>query len=382
MIIRVFQPFTNNDTEGANVQTFQNRQKSVIVDEVISYDVTRKWCGSGSFSIVLPLTERNLTVLQVGYILAVDGMTVNADWLIINEVSYDTQSCKITVTGKDLNSLLSLRRTVFGSEQEAGAQGYDIVSGTTAECVEHYLDNNMISPVDTERTMPHFTFLSSSAAGIQNDSYMSRLEDLEMVVEDLCSNANLGYRIYGRAANNWDDYVFRLLQGTDRSVEQSSNPVVILSGVFQNIVGANFTHSVNNYYNAAYATGANDITQTVYRDSNTPVGYSRRETAIDVGDVGVSDIRQYALYQLRDNIAVSSVSVNICEGIYGSKFTLGDTVTAQDDLTGNLFTGVVTEVQKSISGTAQKTSITLGSGSQKLLNRIVTGIYNGTIRRR
>ena len=120
----------------------------------------------------------------------------------------------------------------------------------------------------------------------------------------------------------------------------------------------------------------------MYRDSNTPVGYSRRETAIDVGDVGVSDIRQYALYQLRDNIAVSSVSVNIREGIYGSKFTLGDTVTAQDDLTGNLFTGVVTEVQKSISGTAQKTSITLGSGSQKLLNRIVTGIYNGTIRRR
>lgn len=375
MVIRVFKPFT------ATIQTFHSAYQGCIVDELISIDSVRKWCGAGTFSLALPLTEKNLRMMQAGYILAVDGMTVNADWLVITETSHDTAACKLTVAGKDLNSWLSLRRTVFADAQEEGAQGYDIVSGTTAECVEHYLNNNIISPADSERAMPNFTFLSNSAPGLTNDSYMSRLEDLQVVIEDLCSNAGLGYRIYGRAGTNQDDYVFRLLQGTDRSIGQTENPVVMLSGVFRNVVGAVFSHSVNNLYNAAYATGA-DVTQTVYRDSSIPTGYSRRETAIEVNVSSVGDIRQYALYQLRDNVEVSSVTLDIREGIYGDKFQLGDIISAQDDLSGNMYSGVVTEVHRQLSGTQQKTSITIGQQGQKLLNRIVTGIYNGTLRRR
>lgn len=375
MVIRSFLPFYDVSN------TFQTNLVDVVVDQLIDYNCTKKFCGAGSFSLTLPLTRNNLRAMQSGYILAVGGISISSDWLIIEDVSYDRASGKITVSGKDLNSLLSRRRTLFGDTQVPGAQGYDIISGTTAECVKHYLDNNMISPDDSERGLPGFVFDEfHMPAGILNDSYMSRLEDLQIVVEDLCSNAGLGYRIYGWV--NSDCYAFRLLEGTDRSINQTVVSPVILSAAHSNIITAGFTHSTGNLYNAFYATGA-DVTQTVYRDNSAvPTGYGRRETAIEVGAVSVSDIRQYALYQMRDNLETHTVTADVKPGMAGTDFFLGDTVTVQDDITGNYYSAQVTEISSSLSGTADKTAVTLGQPNPKILNRIITGIYNGTIRRR
>lgn len=375
MVIRSFLPFYDVSN------TFQTNLVDVVVDQLIDYNCTKKFCGAGSFSLTLPLTKRNLRAVQDGYIIAVGGISISSDWLTVEAVSHDRASGKITVSGKDLNSLLSRRRTLFGDTQVPGAQGYDIISGTTAECIKHYLDNNAISPEDAERAFINFVFDTvHMPSGLQSDSYMSRLEDLQMVVEDLCSNAGLGYRIYGWTAV--DKLAFRLLEGTDRSVGQTAVSPVILSAAHSNIINAGFSHGIGNFYNAFYATGA-DVTQTVYRDSSSiPTGYSRRETSIDVAVSSVSDIRQYALYQMRENTETRTVSVDVKPDMVGTDFYLGDTVTVQDDVTGTYYSAQVTETSRKISGNSDKVSVTLGQPEPKLLNRLVTGIYNGTIRRR
>lgn len=362
---RFFKPFTNEN------DTFQSCF-ILATQEIISYEYTKKWCGTGEFTMTLPLKQefiRNILVNDIIY--------YNNDWLIITNTSYN--NTQLTLSGTDLNGLLDTRITVFGNTQVAGADGYDVVKGSTGECVNHYVNNNLVNPTEEQRKIPKMT-INKTAAGIQNDSYMARLQLLSEVVIDLCNNANIGYRVDGWLQGN--KYRFNTLQGADRSVHQKDNPFVILSGKWGNVIDTVYSHSVENLYNAIYATGA-DVTQTIYRNDTVPKGFLRRETAVDVSVDTVADIKQYALYNVQDNIEVHNYDLDIkTVGMYGESFDLGDIITVKDEFTNNMFTAQVTEVKMSISSGQRKISITLGKQNQKLLNKIITGIYNGNLKKR
>lgn len=340
---------------------------------IVSYEYTKKWCGTGNFTMVLPLDVSVLKKLSVNYIVSYDG-----DLLFIQNIKYDNGS--ITLTGTDLNGWLDMRITVFGETQAAGAEGYDVVKGTTGECVNHYINNNIINPEDESRKIP--LEIAGTATGITDDSYMARLEMLSSVVINLCNNANIGYEITTRNFSG-DSYKFYTLEGVDRSADQNTNPRVILSRKYGSVLDATFEHSVENNFNAIYATGA-DVTQTVYRDKdNIPSGAERRETSVDVTVDTVADIEQYALYRLQDNIETHTyeLSLNAVNG-YGTKFFLGDKVTVKDDLTNNMFTAVITEVTKHYSDGEHKITLSLGKQKQKLLNRIINNLCNGNVKKR
>ena len=339
--------------------------------DIVSYEYTKKWCGTGSFSMTLPLDAALLKKLSINYIINYDN-----DWLFIQNISYN--NTQIILSGTDLNGWFDMRITVFGETQVAGADGYDVVKGTTGECVNHYLENNIINPVDSERAIP--LVIANTVTGIKDDSYMARLKRLSEEVIDLCNNAGIGYEIKSNMTG--DSYRFYTKETVDRSANQNINPRVVLSRKWGNVLDATFEHSVDNCINAIYATGAN-VTQTVYRDSSIPTGVFRRETAIDVSVDTVADIKQYALYQMQENIEIHSyeLSTNAVQQ-YGVKFNLGDKVTVKDDLTNNMFTEIITEVTKRYSRNENKISLSLGKQKPKLLNRIINDLTTGTIKKR
>ncbi len=362
---RFFKPFSSTS------DTFQSCFIFATKD-IVSYEYNKKWCGTGQFSLILPLKKDIIRKALVNNIVYYDD-----DWLMITSLSYNNN--QITLTGVDLNGLLDNRITVFGKAQVAGAEGYDVVKGTTGDCINHYINNNLVLPEDKSRQIPNMV-IDKTVAGLSDDSYMARLKILSDVVCDLCNNANIGYRIDGDLQR--DKYRFSTLTGVDHSANQRSNPYVILSTRWGNIVSSVFTHSVDNLFNAIYATGA-DVTQTVYRDNDIPNGFSRRETAVDVTVNSVDDIKTYALYNMQDNIETHSYELDVkSTGLYGNKFDLGDTVTVIDSFTNNKFTSQIVEVKKTISNSQRKISVILGKQNQKLLNRIITGIYNRTLKRK
>lgn len=63
--------------------------------------------------------------------------------------------------------------------------------------------------------------------GKENDSYLARLQPLSEVVSDLCRNAMVGYEIVGDFESN--NFIFNMLRGIDRSIEQSVHEPVIFS---------------------------------------------------------------------------------------------------------------------------------------------------------
>lgn len=376
-----FYSFPGFDGEG-NIMPFANVFLFNTCN-ILEYSYTKRWSKPGEFTMVLPFDKDTLKILRLNGIIVVgeDSMlSGRTDFLWIQSISYDGE--KITITGKDLKGLLETRISLYESSgaNDAGVDGYDVVEGTTAECIEHYLDNNCIDPDNEKRKLP--LRFSGGADGLASDSYMARLECLSDIVTKLCDNADIGYDI--RANISGSGLYVHTLSGTDRRGSQNVNTRAIFSVRRRNVCSQSFEHGVDDLYNAIYGTSSDDYTSLVNRDGVEETGAARRECNVSVS-VAIEDswFTKYVLEQVRDNAATHSYTIDVSENSgYGDDYILGDIVTVQDDFTGDIYNARITEVTKSISAGQRKTTITFGQQKQKLLQRIVNNLISGTQRRR
>lgn len=354
MLLKIFGYPTADGTRQSELMTMTN--------QIISYQYTKRFFAVGEFTLNL-IVDKDTTRIVENCVLNIDN-----DWLFVDSVQ--RTDSQITVSGTDLDGWLNLRITAFGTTQVAGADGYDVVSGTTGDCVNHYINNNMINPEDSNRRLPRL-HITQTAQGKAKDNYMARLQTLSEVVGSLCKGGTIGYEIIADSA---DGFAFRTLAGTDHSVGQNENEAVIFSQARHNLFSAEYERGNEDLLNAIYATGA-DVTQAVYRDGTIPTGVLRRETALDVSVESVEDIKDYALKQVEGNIANNSYNLDI-RGVedYGTVYRLGDYVTVKDANTTNYWTAQIVEVTKSVSANENKLSLVLGDAKEKLLNKIQNSV--------
>lgn len=152
-------------------------------DKIINLTYTKKFVGTGNFIWTLLIKELFIEKL-------IDN--VDDDWFVVNNIKRDEK--RIELSGTDLNGWLDLRITVFDKTQVSGVEGYDVVKGTTGECINHYMLNNAISPSDKNRNLPRL-IIKQTVQGKKEDSYMARLQLLSEVIGNLCKNADIGYEI-------------------------------------------------------------------------------------------------------------------------------------------------------------------------------------------
>ena len=335
--------------------------------------------------MVLPFRDEFLSSLTINGTIEYDD-----DWLFVQGISHNGDT--ITLTGKDCKGLLDLRITEYGGTSVAGAEGYDVVSGTTAQCVKHYLDANaVISDADIEayiqahmptateeeknatraamraRRLP-VSWNSESVSGLVSDSYMARLEYLSEVINKLCDGANLGYDV--RAQGYLHYYNF----------------TIIFTPGWGNVRSMTFDHSVDELYNMIYAVDVNESTSPIPR-GDVPSGVMRRECTVSVG-VSSTDpstagyFAKYALEQVESNTETHSYTIVPTTAGYGTDYTLGDIVTVLEPVTGNQYNATITEVTKTYAQGRQDITIVLGSQKKKPLQKIVNDLISGTARRR
>ncbi len=339
-------------------------------EHVLSFEYEKNFTKAGSFELGLSFERGTLEKLYNNALAEING-----EWLIIESIGYDYK--KIYLTGHGLGSVLNRRVSTFIPDaQEPGTQGYDAVSGTTAQCIEHYINNNFISPADEEREMP-MSFIAGGVTGIVSDGYMARLENCADIITELCENAGIGFE------TDLSGGIIRIIlkNTVDKSIGQSDRPRVIFSAERGNVTEISFEHSTGNYYNAVYATGA-DVTQTVYRRPwIIPEGIDRRECATDVSVESVEDIRDYALKAVENNTETHSYDLAVPSGDYGRKYEIGDIVTIEEKELGRRYTATITAVQFSFSAEKKNVRITLDRAKPKLLNTIINNVMNKTARR-
>ena len=357
----------------------------LATDRIVSYEYTKRWTKSGDFTLVFSFDKEILQALRLNGTIYLDS-----DWLFIQNVSYNGK--QITVTGKDCKALLETRVAI---PDNTGYTGYSSVSGTTAYCIEQYLNQNCINPTDTNRKLP--LVFEGGATGLLSDSYMARFEYLSDIVTAMCENADIGYDIRGYIASS--GFKFYTLKGVDRSFDQDVNPRVIFSSSWQNILSQSFEHGVENVFTAVYGTDNGNYSKLVERNPDYPQqaldmsnpsdiakivkGIARRECNVTVG-ISNSDswFEKYALNEVKDNIETESFDIAVPFSNYGTDYSLGDIVTIKDDFLNNRFNRVITEVTKSYSQGQRSISLVLGIPKQKPVQKIINNLLNKTQQRK
>lgn len=354
-------------------------------DRISSYEYTKRWTKSGDFTLVCPFDKEILQALKLNGIIFFDN-----DWLFIQTISYNGR--QITVTGKDCKAFLEIR---IALPDNTGFEGYSSVSGTTAHCIEQYLNQNCINPTDINRKLP--LVFEGGTNGLLSDSYMARFEYISDIVTAMCENAGIGYDIRGNIADS--GFKFYTLKGVDRSFDQDVNPRVIFSSRWRNIVSEVFEHGVENVFTAVYGTDNGNYSKLVERNPDYPQqaldmsnpsdiakivkGIARRECNVTVG-ISNSDswFKKYALNEIKDNIKTESFDIAVPFSNYGTDYELGDIVTIKDDFQNEKFNRLITEVTKSYASGQRSISLTLGIPKQKPVQQIVNNLLNQTQKRK
>ena len=245
-----------------------------VVDDYESAIWTDRYQEHGDFEIYTPVTVDVLNVFKQDYYLLnrdSEHVMIVEKLLIKTDVELGNH---ITVTGRSLESILK-RRIVWKQRS---------VSGNLQNGIKTLLDENVISPEDEDRKIDNFIFEESTderITGLTIDTQYTGDELYDVIVK-LCKEHDIGFKI---TLNNNKQFVFKLYMGTDRSYEQTSNPYVIFSPNFENIVNSNYLESRSALKNVTLVGGEGEGSERRYTIVGSAKGLDRRELFTDARDV-------------------------------------------------------------------------------------------------
>ena len=309
-----------------------DRTPLCVLDVYNSFIWTDRYFKYGDFELHASMNEVLLQYLKQDYYIT----NANSEHVMIIEkllINSDIENGNtITVSGRSLESLLE-RRIVWNRTT---------LSGNLQKGIKKLLNENVISPSDSNRKIDNFIFeesTDSAITGLTIDGQYTG-DNLYEVIASICQEKDIGFKITLNASNQ---FVFKLYSGVDRSYGQSVNPYVVFSPNFENIIESNYIESKMALKNVALIGGEGEGTARKYTSVGTASGLDRRELFTDARDVRSEDddgnaipeadyleqLRQRGREKLAENVDVvafegeADVSTMFT---YGVDFFMGDVV--------------------------------------------------------
>lgn len=326
-----------------------NRQEIAIIDSYKSFIWTDRYNEYGDFELYTPMSLDALQYIRQGNYLC----QRNSDHAMIIEKILIESNVEdgdvLTVSGRSLESILD-RRIVWGQKT---------LTGDFQTAIKTLLTENIISPSNTDRTIPDFIFEETTDSTILNETIEAQYtgDNLYDIISALCSERGVGFRII---FNDSGQFVFSLYSGVDRTYKQLTNPYVVFSPKFDNIISGNYMESKQTLKNVALVGGDGEGSSRKYTAVGNVKGLNRREIFADAQDVSkenedgealsdteyVAQLRQRGKETLSENRAINSFEGEAETTIlfkHGVDFFTGDIVQVADNY-GNEGAARITEV--------------------------------------
>ena len=191
------------------------------------------------------------------------------------QITSDTEDGNhVTVTGRSLESILD-RRIVWGQK---------LLSGNLQNGIKTLLNENVISPSDSNRKISNFIFKESTDSAITKLKLEAQYtgDNLYDVIQKICEEQGIGFKI---TLNDEKQFVFELYAGSDRSYDQTENPYVIFSPKFENIINSNYIESKASLKTVTLVGGEGEGAGRRYTTVGGGSGLNRRELFTDARDI-------------------------------------------------------------------------------------------------
>lgn len=299
-----------------------------IIDIFTSIIWTNRYFEYGDFELYLPANNDNISLLQQGYYLIREGHENNA--MIIEAIQISTSVDEgnfLTVKGRCLKSIL-YRRIIWNMTN---------LAGQLETCIARLLNENVISPEDSNRQISNFQNANTLTSGVSiNIQYTG--DNMGEVITSLCQTYGVGWDILLDIDKK--KFSFILYKGTDRSYNQNQNAWVVFSDEFENLLTTTYAYDTTSYKNVCKVAGEGEGIARKFTTVGNATGLERYESYVDARDMStnegeITDEEYYT--QLSERGEESLAKTNIQENFegevetnytykYGVDYSLGDIV--------------------------------------------------------
>lgn len=309
-----------------------------VLDTFESLIWVDRYNDSGDFEIYSKVSMEILSLLQKDYYL---WRRTSERLMIIEDITikFDVDDGNTVIfSGRSIESILN-RRIVWSQTT---------IKGSLQLGVKTLLDENAISPMLPERTIPKLIFKVSTDPAITSLELEAQFirTNLFESVRDICQAFDIGFKIV--LSDDLSTLVFKLYAGEDRSYSQFLNPYIIFSPKFDNLISSTYKESQSSVKNVNVVAGEGDEETRKMVTVGTASGLNRREMYTDAGDISqtvdgvlipdadyLAQLEQRGLEELLEYWFEPSFEGEIDPNVnpkYGEDFFLGDIVQLANEI--------------------------------------------------
>lgn len=296
------------------------------------------FCGVGSFTINIPVTESNINLIKKDRIIWIEEDVAGIVQYI--EKSVDNSS-DMKIKGKLISCILDWRY-VYPTFTKTGNPISIMYGLVNAHC---------INPTDERRKFSKLTTVGNSKT-IESISYQKTGGSVAEALDDLGAANDLGYTIQFNPRNE-KSFSFKVLTGKDRTIyNKSGNVPVMFSQSLNNIIKGEYVYNDCDYRSVALVAGE------AYNNNEEDTQGATRRT-LEVGDNVSYDLRRRELY-----VDARDIQSEYSEEVEGT------------DEEGNTITNIV---EKTMSDEEYMANLSQ-RGNEKLSEHVIEESYSGEIR--
>ena len=305
-----------------------------------------------------PITDENSEYFKKGNVLWCGGD--NAAVVEIVKSSVDDDGTKTyNVKGRTLEMYFTTR-IIWGT--------YNATNKQASTCMYDIVNQNCINPTDANRKIPFLELAEDGKFGgaIQYQKTGGEVYDALVTI---ASNADIGFGILFRPKEK--KLIFQVVQGVDRTVEQSANEPVEFSTDLEDILSSSYYSNNQDLKSVAFVAGEGEGAgrKTQISGDNGGAGFLRRELYVDARDLQSETTNedgsttsltpaQYtsALIQRGDEKLSECRTTEVFEAQirvfgdvqyeYGVDYQKGDKVTVRDKQLNVVVSARITEVEE------------------------------------
>lgn len=347
-----------------------------VIDVVTGLTWEEKFADAGNFELWCPLTDVNVELLQEDNLVWIGGESAGV--IEYKELSTDDSGVQtIHIQGRLAESYLDYR-TIYPTVS---------VSGTASTILRTLVNSNLINPEDNDRKIPNIELATDQEEVGESTSYQKTGDSVLTESSRLCDANNLGFRLQFLPREY--KFVFRVYEGTDRTLDQTEVNPVLFSSELDDILESNYSHNKSELRNLAYVAGEDSGENRKVQPVGSVSGLSRRELYVDARDLQSekedgtlipeaeynSMLIERGKTSLEDYKDIESFSATLRTfGVtgyeYGVDFFLGDKVTVYDARLKVRINAVVTSVMTTYDEDGERLDIVFGYEQPTLANKL------------
>lgn len=247
-----------------------------VIDNADSVLWITRYNDIGQFEIYIPVTGDLLGMCKKDYVLTRDD---DPAAMIIESIEITTDIEKgdyMRISGRSIESLLD-RRSIFETTT---------INTSVTNAIVQLLNANFIMPDDERRKFNCFTI--GNLVNISDRiSTQFTGENLLDIIKKLCKTYDLGFNI---EIDEYKNFKFNIYSGVDRSYNQTSNPYVVFSPEFDNVINSEYENDSSNSRTTVLVAGEGEgyNRKTALYEPIPMWGYELKELYVDARDLSSS----------------------------------------------------------------------------------------------